>query len=201
MFAPPRSLSQLTTSFIAYWRQGIHYVLLVAWPKTSRTNAHISDVCTLDSAHVAHPPFPDLSFGFQRSSTGDMRTANVCSLFSVTLLEFARWWRQPGSNRRPPACKAGALPTELCPHDQTRLDGRRRTDSGTRSMSRVGGHHALSAEAIRHRRLVGLSGVEPLTSRLSGVRSNQMSYRPLSGSHGSRRDPATGAVRRDGAEP
>src|SRR3954463_12166732 len=24
-------------------------------------------------------------------------------------------WSQPGSNRRPPACKAGALPTELWP--------------------------------------------------------------------------------------
>src|ERR1035438_6685359 len=23
-----------------------------------------------------------------------------------------RWWSQTGSNRRPPACKAGALPTE-----------------------------------------------------------------------------------------
>src|SRR4051812_43666142 len=23
------------------------------------------------------------------------------------------WWTWPGSNRRPPACKAGALPTEL----------------------------------------------------------------------------------------
>jgi hypothetical protein len=26
-------------------------------------------------------------------------------------------WRRPGSNRRPPACKAGALPAELRPHD------------------------------------------------------------------------------------
>ena len=25
------------------------------------------------------------------------------------------WWSQTGSNRRPPACKAGALPTELWP--------------------------------------------------------------------------------------
>jgi hypothetical protein len=27
--------------------------------------------------------------------------------------------------------------------------------------------------------MVGLSGVEPLTSRLSGVRSSQLSYRPV----------------------
>ena len=28
------------------------------------------------------------------------------------------WWRQPDSNRRPRACKARALPTELCPHNR-----------------------------------------------------------------------------------
>ena len=27
------------------------------------------------------------------------------------------WWSQAGSNRRPPACKAGALPAELWPRD------------------------------------------------------------------------------------
>ena len=31
----------------------------------------------------------------------------------------------------------------------------------------------------RHRRLVGLDGLEPSTSRLSGARSNHLSYRPL----------------------
>ena len=28
------------------------------------------------------------------------------------------WWRIQGSNLRPPACKAGALPAELIPHKQ-----------------------------------------------------------------------------------
>ena len=31
------------------------------------------------------------------------------------LAEPRKWWSQTGSNRRPPACKAGALPTELWP--------------------------------------------------------------------------------------
>src|SRR4051812_20519812 len=30
-------------------------------------------------------------------------------------LRFDVWWRLTGSNRRPPACKAGALPAELNP--------------------------------------------------------------------------------------
>ncbi len=56
------------------------------------------------------------------------------------------WWSLTESNRRHPACKAGALPTELRP-----LKGR----------------------------LVGRGGLEPPTSRLSGVRSNHLSYRPI----------------------
>ncbi len=28
------------------------------------------------------------------------------------------WWSQTGSNRRPEACKATALPTELWPHNK-----------------------------------------------------------------------------------
>ena len=59
-------------------------------------------------------------------------------------LAKVRWWSRTGSNRRPQACKASALPTELRPR----------------------------------RALVGLSRFELLTSPLSGVRSNQLSYRP-----------------------
>lgn len=35
------------------------------------------------------------------------------------------WWRRPASNRRPPACKAGALPTELHPQSSGHRDALR----------------------------------------------------------------------------
>ena len=63
------------------------------------------------------------------------------------------WWSLSGSNRRPQACKASALPTELRP----------------RSLSRA--RHALEE-------LVGLGRLELPTSRLSSARSNQLSYKP-----------------------
>ena len=68
------------------------------------------------------------------------------SRFGVDL----NWWRMTGSNRRPPACKAGALPAELIPH----------------WVSRIGS-------------LVGLVGLEPTTPALSRRCSNQLSYRPI----------------------
>ena len=61
---------------------------------------------------------------------------------------FCQWWSQAGSNRWPPACKAGALPAELIPRYYKPL-GNLKTQ------------------------MVGLGGVEPPTSRLSGVRSNR----------------------------
>jgi hypothetical protein len=36
-------------------------------------------------------------------------------LRSQAALVLRNWWRMTGSNRRPPACKAGALPAELIP--------------------------------------------------------------------------------------
>src|SRR5713101_3374154 len=77
------------------------------------------------------------------------------------------WWSQTESNRRPPACKAGALPTELWPLQV----------SGIRSQ------HSGRTCAPDHRylilKLVGLGRFELPTSRLSSARSNQLSYKPL----------------------
>ena len=64
-----------------------------------------------------------------------------------------RWWSWSGSNRRPSACKADALPAELQPH---------RTAT-----------HASLRDA-----LVGLVGFEPTTPALSRRCSNRLSYRP-----------------------
>jgi hypothetical protein len=72
-------------------------------------------------------------------------------------INFGRWWRQTGSNRRPEACKATALPTELCPQ-----------------LAIVPGEAGFPASQT----MVGLGRVELPTSRLSSARSNQLSYRP-----------------------
>jgi hypothetical protein len=49
------------------------------------------------------------------------------------------WWSQTGSNRRPPACKAGALPTELWPHQATAaVDQRSRCRGRVKSSSHRG---------------------------------------------------------------
>jgi hypothetical protein len=76
------------------------------------------------------------------------------------------WWSQTGSNRRPPACKAGALPAELWPQKSISLAFNLRPAAKPRS-SEVG-----------QRRLVGLGRFELPTSRLSSARSNQLSYKP-----------------------
>ena len=64
------------------------------------------------------------------------------------------WWSQTGSNRRPHACKARALPAELWPRNQ-----------------KTNAPHSI--------KVVGLGRLELPTSRLSSARSNQLSYKPL----------------------
>ena len=63
------------------------------------------------------------------------------------------WWSRSGSNRRPQACKARALPTELRPRVRQSAS-----------------------------QMVGPGRVERPTSRLSGVRSNHLSYEPKNSS-------------------
>ena len=73
-------------------------------------------------------------------------------------------WRWTGSNRRPPACKAGALPIELHPQ-KDRL--------ALLVPSREFDKHSASRTTCQ---MVGQGGLEPPTPRLSSVCSNQLSY-------------------------
>ena len=51
--APPRSLSQLITSFIASWYQGIHRILLVAWPHLFKGACYLHETRKLISLKYA----------------------------------------------------------------------------------------------------------------------------------------------------
>ena len=86
---------------------------------------------------------------------------------------LARHWRRPDSNRRPSGCKPDALPTELRP-----LHNCRSTLAGTPA-TRFDPHADPRQDSSRQPlNSMGLVGFEPTTSPLSGVRSNQLSYRP-----------------------
>ena len=82
-----------------------------------------------------------------------LRRSNVRIEDNTTCTMRACWWRMTGSNRRPPACKAGALPAELIPQ--------------------------CPLTVSVHWNLVGLVGLEPTTPALSRRCSNQLSYRPI----------------------
>jgi hypothetical protein len=97
---------------------------------------------------------------------------------SVVCPPSSEWWSQTGSNRRPHACKARALPTELWP--------RRRKPELGKTLS----DFRFLISAVR---MVGLGGLEPPTSRLSSARSNQLSYKPDS-ENGGRRTEDTKAL-------
>ena len=55
-------------------------------------------------------------FSFQGAFWISKRLNETTKTFRLYLLQSVSWWRVPGSNRWPPACKAGALPAELTPH-------------------------------------------------------------------------------------
>jgi hypothetical protein len=131
-------------------------------PKTLESHADIGHASFARFASSMRLPRSNLIFKELRTSHRCEALKTPASLERLTpRIEtiVAIWWSQGGSNSRPPACKAGALPAELWPRSASPLATPRtpRLPSGL---------------------LVGLAGVEPATSPLSGVRSNQLSYRP-----------------------
>ena len=109
-------------------------------------------------------------------------------LYTCAQHEPITWWSRTGSNRRPHACKARALPTELRPLTVNALGAKRRkADRPPRPMARTfaapprTNQKTSSVGARSAPILVGLGRLERPTSPLSGVRSNHLSYRPDAG--------------------
>jgi hypothetical protein len=117
-------------------------------------------VCVITRPHPAVGQMTEAELFFRRTSCGlDFIFASRDS--DESRHDDPGWWSQTGSNRRPPACKAGALPTELWP--------------------RTGTHAPPRPEFRTRESLVGLGRLELPTSRLSSARSNQLSYKPEHG--------------------
>ena len=96
---------------------------------------------------------PDYVYLCSRALPWEARKTLYLQYTLVLLIRLSiaetRTWSWTGSNRRPPACKAGALPLSYSP---------------------VGGPSPPDE--------VGLARLELATSPLSGVRSNHLSYSP-----------------------
>ena len=159
LFAAPRSFSQLITSFIGSWCQGIRLMLLFAWTFLSVISLKITwfssfflnclsfiktffrlflslQLKDFPFVHWFFPPFGEIVFFtllFNRKTYTNLLifVLFVCSFFySSIFLSFIRF-----------------------------------------SM--------INQVPISFDWLVGTSGLEPPTSRLSGARSNHLSYAPL----------------------
>ena len=189
--ASPRGFSQRATSFIASWRQGIHRTLLsrsihhqrpYAGPSPTFKHQQLNQnaqqfslsIQPTNPIHLSNstPPNPDPS-----RTTG--RTAiSLCSVvprgsppgLSPTATNLT--WRRSGLNRRPPACKAGALPLSYAPR---KLVPGRAAGQAPPQASRSPSHPLCIR---RQKQRMGQGGLEPPTPRLSSVCSNQLSYWP-----------------------
>ena len=137
LFAAPHGLSQRTTSFIASCHQGIHQMplsRLIALIINARSAAEtlirkdqimrdkpnssaVGAACLAATPGEASgiSPLHDVKIEDRKPSP-----ASNCVLYPLRKATSAddcrrNWWSQTGSNRRPQACKASALPTELWP--------------------------------------------------------------------------------------
>ena len=116
-------------------------------------------------------------FSFQGTSLNlFFKKLNEDADHSASSVNFL-WWRVPGSNRWPPACKAGALPAELTPHKRLfEVVGQNGLEPPTSRLSVVCSSqlsywpvYLVSSDISNW--MVEISGIEPLTSCLQGRRS------------------------------
>ena len=188
--ASPRGFSQRATSFIASWRQGIHRTLL------SRSTHHPSPHAgpsptprpqwfTLMPSYTklslptnqSDAPVKQHAIGATRAPAPGRPDSHLVGAARRRTPNLA--WRRSDSNRRPPACKAGALPLSYAPGNRDRTSASatpRRAAVPRRSLLSASG--GFSPPPAGRPAKMGQGGLEPPTPRLSSVCSDQLSYWP-----------------------
>ena len=132
---PPRGFSQAAAPFVASCRLGIHRMRFFAWPCNPNRPGR-GRAAALWAAASLHASASSLLYypRGRRTPSGASRprscvsrivkekkgrppgaTRKRASRARLRLASRGPWWSQGGSNSRPPACKAGALPAELWP--------------------------------------------------------------------------------------
>jgi hypothetical protein len=197
VLSPPPGLSQSATSFIASCCQGIHQTPLSRLIRSRRRQAllygggspptrrrflwsEVVDPAALPRQRMrrgSRAP-DDLSVDRSpRSVSFDLERLSSVS-YRLRLLEDVH----------PRTAGRSDLPVPHSERTRRRLVFRSLHDVSTcrhlvvslaRSDRKAHGPCACQSNRLRPRGLVGRGGVEPPTSRLSGVRSNHLSYRPL----------------------
>ena len=209
LLAAPRGFSQRATSFIASWRQGIHQMPLLSSTPTSDNRTLTPPVCDLAGTAPAHeregarqpPPEGDSSDNYHykrwplRPRARDRARKHTHAKHApcpqteeegqgrIDLPAPAAPRRMAGIASR----HARTTGTSSPPHDVQRTHAAARpagpaARNGALRFGRPGQARATTAAPppTGKRGLVGLGRLERPTSRLSGVRSNQLSYRPES---------------------
>src|ERR1700722_15522494 len=141
-------------------RRNVLEIMIATCELLRRSQTRINLLFTMSEIPHAHPVKDTTCEVMFR---GRCLNDKLCSTAKASIFNSI-WWSQTGSNRRPHACKARALPAELWPRT------RRRMLWAGCDISRQRGSTLDQ--------VVGLGRLELPTSRLSSARSNQLSYKP-----------------------
>ena len=105
--------------------------------------------------------------------------ADAKLVFNADDLREPIWWSQTGSNRRPPACKAGALPIELWPRTPSKMVGLDRLERSTSPLSGVHSNHlSYRPESLTPKELRTPVGLLPQRSAAQQSRKPRKRARP-----------------------
>ncbi len=176
LLAAPPGLSQRATSFIASWRQGIHQMPLLSLNPPSGNRAPPGESKrqrTTNTHHKARIPMPNCP----RPANGKTKKKGAGEPCQHPSAHDPR--QPPKGTARPRNGHHHHHLTMSKEHAPAAPPARPAAGAGTRDPhGRPGGPGHAPAPPARRAGLVGLGRLERPTSRLSGVRSDQLSYRP-----------------------